>query len=172
MKKRTVKLVVVASIPYYAILYLVSGLFPAEFTPPPYFLVSPLLVLVFIFARDLARRATVPTGVAMKNPPSRTLSRDVEQLTRRIEVGSSSSQSYFDSLLQARLRGVLVERLALETGIERERVRELLENPRLGRGLVRNDRLYRLLYTRPPEPGPARVKLLNDIATMLEDWKP
>ena len=171
MRKTTLKLVLMASGAYYAILFFASSFFPADITPPVYFLVGPLLVLVAILASDLSRRATVPTEVGVRNPPSRTLSREVQQLSRRIEVGASSSPSYFESLLLARLREVLVERVALETGMDRERVRELLANPRLGPGLLRNHLLHRLLYSPPPAKGPARVKLLEDVIAMTEAWK-
>ena len=172
MRKGTLKLVMAASGVYYAIFFLESVFLPADLTLPVYFLVGPLLVFVLLLANDLSRRAAVPTEAQVRNPPSRTLSREVQQLSRQIEVGADSSPSYFENILLVKLREILVERVALETGTDQGGVREVLANPRQGPGLLRNDQLYRLLYSPPQARGPARVKLLEDAIALIEGWKP
>ena len=171
MKRRTLAPVLMASGLYYTVIFFARSLFPADFTPPLYFLVVPLLVLVLILVSDLSYRATIPTEAVVKNPPSRTLSREVQMLSRQIEVGTSSSLGYFERLLQTRLREILVEKVSLETGMDQGRVREVLANPRLGQGLLRNDQLFRLLYSPPPAKGPARVRMLEDAVALVEAWK-
>jgi hypothetical protein len=171
LKKSTLKLVLLASAVYYATFLFARSFFPGDFTPPLYFLVGPLILFVLILISDLSYRATVPMEVRVKNPPSRKLAREIQQLSRQIEVGSRASPGYFENVLLVRVREVLVERVSLETGMEPGRVRELLENPGLGTGLLRNDSLYRLLYSPPPARGPARVKMLEDAVALVEAWK-
>ncbi len=172
MKRETLKLLILASAGYYAVLFFARSFFPGDFTPPLYFLVGPLLLFVLILVSDLSYRATVPTEARVKNPPSRKLAREVQELTRQIEVGSAASPGYFENVMLARLREILVEKVSLEIGMEPERVRESMGNPRLGTRLLGNDTLYRLLYNPPQARGPARVKLLEDAIALVEAWKP
>ncbi len=121
---------------------------------------------------DLAGRATVPSDVLVKPRAGRKLGWDVQRLTRQIEVGSHASGEYYNLVLLERLRGVLVEKVCLETGMERERVKDVLKNKILGPAMLRNRELYRLLYTGAPVPGPGRVKLLEEAMAGIEAWKP
>lgn len=172
MKRNTLKLVLVAGAVYYGLLYFTGGFLPGGFTPPLYFLVGPLVVLVAILASDLSARATVPSEARRVLAPSRRLAWEVAQLTRQIEVGARASPEYFENVLVARLRDALVEKVGLETGMERKMVREILANPRLGPGLLRSDELYRLLYSPAPARGAARVKMLEEAVARVEAWKP
>lgn len=172
MKKTTLKLVLVASGVYYALLYLVTSISTPETSSPLFLLVAPLTILVLTLIIDLSYRATRPTEVSVKNPPSRKLARDVQELTKQIQVGSKASAGYFDNVLLVRLREVLVERVSLETGMEKERVRELLPSHHLGPGLLKDETLHRLLYTPPPAKGPARARMLEEIVARAEAWKP
>ena len=88
LKKHTVTLVLAASAIYYIILFLALSFLRAGFNPPLYFLAAPLLVLVLILVNDLSSRATVPTKTP-KNPPIRTLSRQVQELTKKIRHRTS-----------------------------------------------------------------------------------
>lgn len=172
MKRNSLKLVLVAGIVYYGLLYFAGGFLPEGFTPPLYFLVGPLLVLVLILASDLSARATVPSETRMVRAPSKRLAREVAQLTRQVEVGSRASPDYFENVLMARLRDALVEKVRLETGMDRERVQEILANPRLGPGLLKSDGLYRLLYSPAPARGAARARMLEEAVALVEAWKP
>lgn len=172
MKKATVRLVLVAAAVYYALLFLASSLSKTNL-PPLLFLVGPLFVLVLILLRNLSYRAQVPTEVVVGNPPSRTLAREVQGLTRQIEVGSRASSQYFDGVVLARLREALVDKVAVETGLEPQRVREILGNHRLGPGLLKDETLYRLLYSPVMAvKGSGRVGLLEEAVARIEDWKP
>ncbi len=172
MRKRTITLLLAASAIYYAILGLVLGLLPTGLNTSLYFPVVPLLALVLILARDMSKRATVPTEVKAGKPPLRRLSREVQELTRQIEVGIDSSSDYFEKILMAKLREVFVEKVALEMGLDGEKVRTIFENPRLGPGFLRNEPLYRLLYSGVAAKGSARVKMLDETIGLVESWRP
>ncbi len=160
------------SVVYFAVLLLARNLLPGDVRIPPYFLAGPILLVVLVLVKDLSGRATVPTEHLTRRRPVRKLGWDVEQLTRRIEVGTGASNQYFDSVLLARLRAVLAEKVSLETGMDRERVREMLKNKLLGPGLLGDQEMYRLLYSRAPSRGPERVKTLERLAGLVEEWKP
>ena len=172
MKRNTLKLVLVAAVVYYSLLLSLGGFLPGGFAPPLYFLVGPLLALVLILAVDLSARATVPSETRRVVTPPRRLAREVAQLARQVEVGSRASPGYFGNLLVARVRDALVEKVRLEAGMDRERVREILANPRLGPGLLKSDRLYRLLYSPAPARGAARIRMLEEAVALVEAWKP
>lgn len=172
MKRATFLLVIAASIVYYAVLFFGQSFLPSNFSAPAFFLAAPLLVLVLILLGDMSSRATVPVEVQAPSMPSRKLSRDVQELARQIEVGTDSSPAYFQQVVLARLREALIGKVAVETGMEVERVREVLANPHLGPGLLRDGRLYGLLYSAPSGKGPARVRLLEDMVALVESWKP
>lgn len=93
-------------------------------------------------------------------------------LTRQIDVATLASVEYFESILQLRLRSILVDKVCLETGLERETVLGLLGNPGLGPGLLRDETLYRLLYSKPPGRGAARVRTLEEAVERVGAWKP
>ena len=128
--------------------------------------------MVLVLVSDLTGRATVPTETPVKTVRGRTLSRRVQELARQIEVGATSSRSYYDSILLARLQALLVEKVSLETGTDKKRVQEILKNKTLGPGLLRSQELYRLLYSGAPARGPGRVKLLEEAVAEIEAWKP
>lgn len=172
MKKRTLTLVVAAAAVYYSILVLALTFLPPGLDPPVYFLVAPLIIPVLVIANDLSSRATLPRKTRTIPPVPGRLSREVEVLTRQIEVGVESSPDYFEKVLVERLRDVLTEKVALETGMDRARVREVLANPSLGPGLLRDRRLYNLLYSAASAKGPARVKMLDETTALVESWKP
>ncbi len=162
----------VVSVLYFAVLFLARGLYPSGFTLPFYFLAAPLFLVVLVLVSDLTGRATVPTETPVKAVRGRALSRRVQELARQIEVGASSSRSYFDGILLTRLQVLLVEKVSLETGMDKKRVQEILKNKVLGAGLLRSQELYRLLYSGAPAKGLGRVKLLEEAVAAIEAWKP
>ncbi len=172
MKRSTIRLLVLLSALYFAVLFLARGFVPSSIPFPLYFLVAPLLMVVLFLVSDLSARATVPSDTPMKPKSERKLAWDVQRLTRQIEVGSRASGEYYNSVLLERLRGVLVEKVCLETGMERERVKNVLKNKILGPALLRDRELYRLLYTGAPVPGPGRTRLLEEALAGIEAWKP
>ena len=95
----------------------------------------------------------------------------MQYLSRQVEVASSGSQAYFESILLNRLRDILAERISLETGIERENVKQEVADAVKGPALVGNRRLYRLLYSSTPSKGATRVKMLREAIDGIEAWK-
>lgn len=172
MKRAAIRLLVILSAVYFLVLYLARGLVPAGSSFPLYFLAAPLLVVLIIIVSDLSGRATVPSKQQRRPMAGRMLAWDIERLTRQIEVGSTASRDYYNSVLLEKLRGILVEKVCLETGMERERVRDALKNRMLGPALLRDKELYRLLYTGSPVPGSERVDLLEQAIAAIESWKP
>ncbi len=172
MNKSNLRLVLAVSVLYFAILFLTRGFFPNEITTPLYLLVGPLLLVVLVLASDLAYRASVPSQIAEKPHTSRRLMREVSLLTEQIEVGARASPEYFDDILTVKLREILIEKMSLELGMSRERLREVLANQRLGPGLLKDRELYRLLYSGAPARGWPRLKMLDEAAARIEAWKP
>jgi hypothetical protein len=63
----------------------------------------------------------------------------------------------------------MVEKVSLETGVDRERVKRDLENGMLGPTLI-GLKLYGLLYGSLPPRGVARVKMLKEVVDGIEAW--
>ncbi len=82
------------------------------------------------------------------------------------------SQAYFESILLNRLRDILVEKVSLETGMEKEKVKQEIADVVQGPALVRDEQLYRLLYSSTPGKGATRVKMLREAIDRIETWKP
>ncbi len=171
MKRSTVELVAIVSSSYFAIIILSQSLIPREFNAPLYFLLAPLFLVVLILAKDLASRATLPSETPRRTRTGRRLGWKVQQLARQIEVGVTASGEYYEAVLLGRMREVLVEKVCLETGMEKERVRETLANKVLGPGLLRDRELYKVLYGHAPARGPERVNALEKAARLVENWR-
>lgn len=97
---------------------------------------------------------------------------DVQSLTRQVEVAGRSSPAYYDTVLGKRLRHLLVEKVSLETGMERELVRKTLAEERQGPRLLRDFVLYKLLYYPPARNSAARLQMLRETIDRIESWKP
>ncbi len=171
MRRSTVTLIGIAAVLYYAVVFLVRGFFPTNYSPPLPFLLAPLLGLVLVLLADLSSRATLRTEIPAKKVPHRTIGRDVRFLTEQIDAAKRASPEYFDRVLRSRLREALVEKVSLETGIGRERVKETLGNPTLGPGMLRNQRLYDLLYSRLPARSVSRIKMLEETVALVGGWR-
>jgi hypothetical protein len=130
--------------------------------------VLPLIILALILVSDLSDRAVVPAKNLIRAKARRVRARDVQFLSKQVEVASRSSGEFFESLL-SRLRGLMVEKVILETGVDRERVKRDLENGMLGPTLI-GLKLYGLLYGSLPPRGVARVKMLKEVVDGIEAW--
>ncbi len=172
MKRSTIILLGEISAIYFAVLVLARGFLPENANIPIYFLVLPFVVIVLTLAVDLAGRVTTPTETVKKPPAPRKLGRGIERLTKQVEVGASASKGYYETVLRSRLREILVEKVALETGTENDRAREVLKNKSFGPRLLRNTELYALLYSGAPAPGPERIANLERTVKLIEAWKP
>lgn len=144
---------------------------PDNVAPSVVLLAAPLILFVLILASDLAYRATIPTDDPVRNVPRRIPAHDVQFLTQQVEVGASSSTSYFESVVLSRVRDVLDEKVSLETGLDKKRVKEILRGGREGIKLLKDEKLYGLLNAPPPPRGKARLKLLKETIQRIEAWK-
>ena len=172
MKRTTIILLGEVSALYFALLILARGFLPESSSVPIYFLVLPFVVIVLALAVDLTGRVTTPSETTNRKPLPRKLGRGIERLTKQVEVGTSASKGYYETVLRSRLREILVEKVALETGMDKNRAREVLKNRLLGQGILRNPELYALLYSGAPPPGPGRIKNLERTVKLIEGWKP
>jgi len=171
LRRSTLKLLVIASGVYVLFLVLLRSFIPQTLTPSITLLAVPLIILALILVSDLSYRATAPSKTPVQRRLRRFQARDVQYLSRQVEVASSGSQAYFESILLSRLRDILVEKVSLETGIEKENVKQQLADAVQGPALVGNGPLYRLLYSSTPPKGTTRVKMLREAIDGIEAWK-
>ena len=162
MKQSTLKLLAVVSSIYLLLIILFRSIIPETVSPTISLLALPLILLALVLAVDLSDRATLPSATQPRKAPRRLRARDVEFLTRQVEVAAKASPAYFDTILRGRLRDLLVEKVSLETGMEKEAVK-----PRLLKDLE----IYKLLYYSPPRGAEARLQLLRQIIDRVEGWK-
>jgi len=172
LKRSTVILLGEISAIYFAVLIIARGFLSETAKVPIYFLVLPLVIIVLALGVDLAGRVTTPSETVRRAPPPRKLGRGIERLTKQLEVGASASTGYYDTVLRSRLREILVEKVALETGVERSRASQVLKNRSLGPRLLQNPELYLLLYSGAAAPGPGRIANLERTVKLIEAWKP
>lgn len=171
MRRSTLKLLVIASSIYILFLIFLRSLVPETLTPSITLLALPLVLLVLILVSDLSYRATAPSKTPVRPKIRRFQARDVRYLSRQVDVASTGSQAYFESTLVSRLRDILAEKVSLETGIEKEHVKQELADPVKGRALVSDEPLYRLLYSSTPPKGATRIKMLSEAVDRIEAWK-
>ena len=166
----TIKLLFWSGIAYALLLVLVRDVFPSESTPTISLTGVPLIVIVVMIARDLARKSTSPT---IRRPIATTTGfrgSPLQFLSGQFRVATHASNSYFENVVRVRLRELLTAKVAVETGEENETVRRILSDPRVGPELLQDDSLYRMLYGPTPQKGPARINLINDAIDLIGAW--
>ncbi|TMI21707.1 hypothetical protein E6H31_04895 [Candidatus Bathyarchaeota archaeon] len=171
MRHSTLKLLVLSSGLYVLFLVFLRSLLPEPLAPSITILALPLLILVLILVSDLSYRATTPLKTPARTRVQRFQARDVQYLSRQVEVASIGSQAYFESILLSRLIDIFAEKVSLETGIEKEKVKQELADAVKGPALVRDGLLYRLLYGSTSFRGATRVKMLREAVDGIEAWK-
>lgn len=171
MRRSTLKLLVLASGVYVLFLAFLRSLVPEALTTSATLLALPLIILALILVSDLSYRSTAPSKTPALTRLRRFQAWDVRYLSRQVEVASIASQAYFESILLNRLRDILAEKVSLETGIEKENVNQELADGVKGPALVRNESLYRLLYSSTTPKGKMRVKMLREAIDGIEAWK-
>lgn len=97
--------------------------------------------------------------------------RDVQFLTRQLEVAGTASPAYFETVVRARLRDLLVDKVRLETGMEYDFVKKTLADPTIGPRLLKSPKTYALLYYPPPPGAGSRLQMLREIIDSIEGWK-
>jgi hypothetical protein len=169
---KTVRLLFWSAVAYGIILVLVRGVFPSESTPTISLTGIPLVVMILMIVRDLARRSTSPSlqrtietsAVFQPNP--------VQFLSGQFRIAANASNSYFENVVRARLRELLITKVALETGVAPEMVRRVLSDPGQGPALLEDKSLYRMLYGPAPDRGLGRINMIGEAITLIGDWKP
>lgn len=124
-----------------------------------------------ILAIDLSDRATLPSETVAQQGARMLRARDVQTLTRQVSVAAKASPAYFENILRTRLRDLLAEKVSLETGMEKDAVRRTLADERLGPRLLKDSRIYALLYYSRPPRAEERVRMLREIIDRIEAWK-
>jgi hypothetical protein len=171
LRRGTLKLLVLASGVYVLFLVFLRSFVPETITPSITLLALPLIMLALILVSDLSYRATAPSKTPAQTRIRRFQARDVQYLSRQVEVASRGSQAYFESILLSRLRDILIEKVSLETGIEKDNVKQELVDAVKGPALVGNGPLYRLLYSSTTPKSAMRVKMLREAIDGIEAWK-
>jgi hypothetical protein len=172
LKRNTITLLILVSAFYLFLFTIFRNLVPESAIPNLSLLAIPLVVLALILTTDLRRRATTPTERHTSKEPKRIRARDVQSLTRQLEVAANASPGYFETILRARLRELLAEKVSLEMGIEKETVKKALANPTQGQQLLKDQKMYELLYYHPPIGPELRLQMLREIIDRIEAWKP
>jgi len=70
-----------------------------------------------------------------------------------------------------RLREALVEKVSLETGMDKKDVKRILTNRQEAGTILRDPELLRLLYTEAPKKGNERLTMLRETVDHIEAWK-
>ena len=156
---------------YAVLLILVRGTFPSESTPTISLTGVPLIVIVVLLTRELAGRSTSPS--VRKNTTAKANPREnpVGFLSSQFRVAITASNSYFENIARARLKELLTTKVALEIGLENEKVRQILSDPRQGPLLLGDERLYRMLYGPTPQGGMARIDMIRSAIDSIGAWK-
>jgi hypothetical protein len=170
LRQSTLRRLLLASGVYIFFLVFLRSLVPEELTPSVSLLAIPLVILALFLVRDLFYRSSGPSENPTRTGSRRFRAREVQLLTRQVEVASSASQGFFETIPLARLRDLFVEKVSLELGVEKEKVKRDLADGRLGPALVGDQGLYRLLYSSPPRKAAARVKMLREAIDRIEAW--
>ena len=160
-----------ASAVYLFLLLILRIVVPEALTSTVTLLALPLVLFAMILAVDLADRATFPSETLSQEDPRVLRARDVQSLTRQVGVAAKASPAYFENILRGRLRDLLVEKVSLETGMEKEEVKRALLDDKLGPRLLRDPRTYALLYYAPPPTAEQRLQMLREIIDRIEGWK-
>jgi len=171
LRRSTLKFLVPASAVYVLFVIFLRSLIPETQTPPVTLVALPLILLVVLLVSDLSYRATAPSRTQPRARIRRFQARDVQYLSRQVEVASVGSKEYFESTLLNRLRDIFAEKISLETGLEKESVKQELASAVKGAALVRDETLYALLYSSTLPKGAIRVKMLREAIDGIEAWK-
>jgi hypothetical protein len=168
----TVRLLFWAAVAYAILLVLVRGVFPTESASTISLTGIPLIVIVVMIARDLARKSTSPTTRGtITTTTAGFRGTPVQFVSGQIRVAANASNSYFENVVRGRLRELLTTKVALETGFENETVRRLLSDPTSGPQLLGDELLYRMLYGPIAKSGLTRMNMIDDAIALIGAWK-
>ena len=168
---RTWKLLFWCGIAYAIVLVLARGTLPAETSPTLLLVGLPLIVIAVIIARDLAGRSTIPSVPFKASQPVRPKEDLVRFLGSQIQVAATASDSYFDDVIRARLKELLITKITLEFGVEKDQARRTLSDPNRGPAMLHNEKLHRILYGPVPRSGTKRIAMIDAAIDEIQDWR-
>ena len=168
---RTINLVFWSVVAYAVMLILIRGFLPQGSPQTISLLGIPLLVVAVFIARELTRESTTPTVGSRKPPDSTSRDDPVELLRNQLGTAVAASDSYFENGIRVRLRELLVDKMVLETGLEKEAFKQLWDDPERAQQLIQNDELYEVLRGPVPSAGAERLKMIDRAIDMIEEWK-
>jgi len=171
LNKNAIEVLIWAAAAYVILLVLIRGSLPENFTATITLTGVPVIALAVIIVQDLLRRSAKPTKTPILPERGRLVGRPVELLSGQIRVAESASNSYFEGVIRARLRELMITKASLETGLEYEKVRETLADPKSGPRLIGDKRLYGLLYDPAPRKGPGRIRMIEETVALIGAWK-
>jgi hypothetical protein len=160
-----------SAVAYSVALFLTVSVFPSVSTSTLPFTGIPLILIAAIIARNLARRSTIPAATKTAIVKAHFKGSPVQFLSGQIKVGAESTNAYFENILRARLRELMISKVALETGVESQTVRRLLSDPREGRELLHDKAIYDMLYGPTPRTGRARMDMIDKAVDLIGAWK-
>ncbi|HZY94589.1 MAG TPA: hypothetical protein VFE98_06985 [Candidatus Bathyarchaeia archaeon] len=177
MKRNTLRFLIWIAVVYVAILLVAKEFLAADSTPGVSLAAIPLVIIAIVIVRDLTSRSSKASKAPSVRLASVKKGEQLRFLSRQIEVTAQASASYFNDVVGARLRGILVDKVSVETGIDKARVRGLLSSEASGPGLLRDQRLYSLLYGSGllyslPRTGKNKIRMVREAVMLIEAWKP
>jgi hypothetical protein len=168
---KTVRLLLWSAVAYTLVLVLTRGILPSESAPAISLTAIPLIVVVVMIVRDLADRSTTPTLNRSMIASTSFQGTHLQFLSGQFRVAASASNSYFENVVQSRLRELLTGKVVVEMGLEQEVVRRILSDPRQGARLLKDETLYRMVYGPSPQGARARMRMIGDAIDMIGAWK-
>jgi len=171
LNKNAIQALIWAAAAYAILLVLIRGSLPDNSTSTITLTGVPLIAIAVIIVQDLLRRSAKPTKTHIVPQRGRFVGRPVELLSGQIRVAESASDSYFEGVIRARLRELMTTKASLETGLEYEKVRKTLADPKTGPRLIGDTRLYGLLYDPTPRKGPGRIRMIEETVALIGAWK-
>jgi len=159
-----------SAVAYGVVLFLTVAVFPSASTSLPLTGI-PLILIATMIARNLARRSTIPAVSKTTVVQAGFKGSPVQFLSGQIKVAADSTNSYFDNILRARLRELMISKVALQTGMESGTVRRLLSDPGERRELLHDEAIYGMLYGPPPRTGAARMNMIDEAVDLIGAWK-
>jgi hypothetical protein len=163
------KLLLWCGIAYAVLLLLVRGVFPSNSAPSLFLVGIPLIVVAAIIVRDLSRRSTNPIVTRRILNPSTFAEDPVAFMSGQIRIASNATDSYFETVVRARLKELLITKVTLKTGIDRDNVRRKLSDPTQARVILGNDELYIALYG-PIPTGWNRICMIEKALDLIGAW--
>lgn len=168
---KTAKLLFLSGLAYAILLFIVSGFFASQATSILPATGIPLIVITLILVQDLAKRSAKPVGERSPVSKSSMKGNPVNFFSGQIKVAANASESYFEDVIRSRLKDLLVTKVSAETGFDPLTIRQLLTKPKTGLALLKEDRLYAVLYGPIPQGPLARIEMINQTVDLIGAWK-